>query len=374
MSTVTVFPASTTRQRRLFLELPWRLCRADPNWVPPLRGEQKALVGYKRHPFYERNEVETFLAVRGKEVCGRIAAIHNRVHNEQHGERRGFVGFFESVDDQEVASALFEAARAWLAERGLEGLRGPVNPSLHYTVGLLVDGFDSPPTFMMTYNPPYYPRLFERHGFQKSQDLYAYYGHVDMLPSSSAKLGPIADQIIERYGIKTRTLDASRFREDVETFLHVYNKSLVGTWGFAPMSDAEVKRTAAGLRHLIVPEMAAAAEIDGKVVGVVFCLPDYNPVIRAIDGRLFPFGFLRLLRAKRRIKRVRLLAANVVPEYQLLGVGLVLLRALVPQALELGYREVEYSWVLESNRLSRGSLEKGGARRIKTYRVYDWDP
>lgn len=374
MAALLIQPVSTSRQKREFLRFPWKLYRTDPHWVPPLRGEQRALAGYRAHPFYEKNRAQTFLAMRGKEVCGRIAAISNQVHVEQHGERRGFFGFFECVDDQEVANGLFDAAREWLAQGDLDCLRGPANPGLHYTLGLLIEGFDSPPTFMMPYNPPYYARLVEGYGFRKAQDLYAYYGHIDMLPASSAKLGPIAEQIVERYGIRLRHLGQSRFRQDVETFLSVYNESLVGTWGYTTMSDREISRMAGGLRHLIVPEMAMIAEIDGKVVGVVLCLPDYNPVIKRIDGRLFPFGFIRLLRSKRKIKKVRLLAANVVPAYQRLGVGLVLLQGLVPPALKLGYQQVEYSWVSESNTLSRGSLEKGGAKRIKTYRVYDWDP
>ena len=374
MTDLVVQPVSTRKQRRRFLGFPWTLYRDDPNWVPPLRMDQKELVGYRHHPFYEKNRVQTFLATRGGEVCGRIAAILNRAHVEIHKEPRGFFGFFECTDDQDVANALFDAARAWLAEQGLTSMRGPMSPGINYVLGTLVEGFDSPPTFMMTYNPPYYPRLIEGYGFRKSQDLYAFWGNRQMLPASMEKHWPIADRIIERYNVKVRELDRSRFRADVETFLEVYNRSMAGHWSFVPMSPAEVRHAAGSLQWLIVPEMAVAAEIDGKPVGAVFCLPDYNPRIKKIDGRLFPLGFLRLLWNKRAIKRVRVLAANVLPEYHLHGIALVLLKELVPMNVDCGCEEVEFSWIAESNAHSRGALEKGGAKRIKTYRVYDLDP
>jgi GNAT superfamily N-acetyltransferase len=374
MSELSVQPVTTRRQRQQFLELPWKLYRGDPNWIPPLRSEQRDLVGYGPHPFYEKNQSQTFLAHREGEAVGRIAAILNQVHIQHHGERRGFFGFFECVDDEEAARALLDAARQWLAERDVRSMRGPMNPGINYVVGLLVEGFDRPPMFMMPYNPPCYARLIENYGFRKAQDLFAYWANIEMLPAGKAKFGTIAEQIIERYGIKLRELDKSRFQEDVEAFLSIYNRSMANHWGFVPMSDEEVQHMAKGLRRLLLPDVTAAAEIDGRLVGAAFCLPDYNPRIKAIDGRLFPFGFIRLLRNKRAIKKVRLLAANVLPEYQLMGVGLVLLRAMVPKGLEWGFEEVEYSWVAESNDLSRGALEKGGAKRIKTYRVYDFDP
>jgi len=374
MPELIVKRVESRREERQFLEFPWILYRDDPNWIPPMRANLKEMVGYRRHPFYENNEAQTFLACRAGEVCGRIAAILNRGHNELYAEHRGFFGFFECLDDQEVAGGLFDAVRRWFSERDIHCLRGPTQPSLNYELGLLVEGFDSAPTFMMTYNPPYYAQLIENYGFRKVQDLYAYWGHVDMLPKIHERLNPIATQIIEHYDVKLRPLDKSRFLDDVAAFLDLYNRSLLSTWGFVPMSSAEVQHMARGLRYLIVPELALVAEIDGKMVGAVFALPDYNPRIKKIDGRLFPFGFIHLLRKKSSINKIRLISTNVTPEYQRMGVGLVLLNGLVPQALKWGIQEAEFSWVLESNSLSRGSLEKGGATRDKTYRLYDLDP
>ena len=160
---------------------PWTLYRDDENWIPPLRRNLEELVGFRKHPFHDVADVRTWLAWRDGQAVGRIAGIINHMHNEKYAEKRGFFGFFESVDDQEVANGLFDTVRAWLGEQGIADLRGPVNPSLNYEIGLLIDGFDSPPTFMMTYNPPYYARLIENYGFGKTQDLYAFWGHVDML-------------------------------------------------------------------------------------------------------------------------------------------------------------------------------------------------
>ncbi|MGD9125949.1 MAG: GNAT family N-acetyltransferase, partial [Planctomycetia bacterium] len=347
MSGVRVVPVVSRKQKKQFLQLPWVIYQRDPLWVPPLRSMQREMVGIAPHPFYETNEIQLFIAYRGSEVVGRIAAILNHGHNQRYNEKRGFFGFFESIDDQEVASGLFDAVAAWFAERDIHQLRGPTNPSLNHEVGLLIDGFDKSPTFMMTYNPSYYVKLVEGYGFEKSQDLLSFYGHIDMLPKIHERYGPVSEQIVDHFGLKIRSLDQKRFMDDVTAFLNLYNESLVNTWGFVPMSDGEVRHMARGLRRLLVPELALVAELDGRVIGVLLGLPDYNPRIREINGRLFPFGFLHLLRNKRAIKKVRMISTNVLPEYQRMGVGLALMSALVPDALKYGLQEAEFSWVLE---------------------------
>ncbi len=372
MSDLTIRPVTTRREQKEFVQLAWTLYRGDANWIPPLRRNLEELVGFRSHPFHEVAEVRTWLAWRGGQVCGRIAGIVNHVHNRKYHEQRGFFGFFESIDDAEVAHGLFDAVRAWLAERGIEQLRGPVNPSLNYEVGLLIEGFDSPPTFMMTYNLPYYARLIESYGFGKIQDLYAFWGHVDMLSTLDKKLEFVVREATRRFDIKLRCMDRRRFKQEIDTFLHIYNASLEGTWGFTPLSPGEIRHMSASLRRLIVPELTTAAEVDGRVVAAAFGLLDYNPRIKQIDGRLFPFGFLRLLGRRKEIKRIRLISTNVLPEYQRWGLGVVILSRLVPTALEWGIQEGEFSWVLESNHLSFKSLKRGGAKLTKTYRVYDY--
>ena len=373
MQQVVVRPVETRSQQKRFIRLAWRIYRGNPHWVPPLVHSQKQLLGFAPHPFYDQAEARSFLASRGGVDVGRITAIVNRAHNELHDEKRGFFGFFECEDDSEAARALFAAARDWLHGKGMTCVRGPANPSLNYEAGLLVDAFDKPPSFMMTYNLPYYPRLVEENGFVKVQDLYAFWGELSMLETLDPKLYSMTDQIRERFGVVVRPLEKRRFAEGVKLFFETYNASLPGTWGFVPFTKREIDHLAAELKHLIVPELALVAEADGKPVGTTFSLLDYNPRIRAIDGRLFPFGFLRLLWNKRAIKNMRAMTANVVPEYQAWGIGLVLLSGLVAPLKAWGMKEVEFSWILESNQLSRKSLERGGAIRTKTYRMYQDD-
>ncbi len=373
MANLVVKPVASRGERKQFVRFPWKLYEGDPNWVPPLLMDHRRLLGYRHHPFYDAAEIQTFLATRNGQVCGRVAAIVNHAHNRTAGEKRGFFGFFESTDDPEVSGGLFDAARAWLVERGMQAIRGPANPSQNYEVGLLVEGFHSPPTFMMTYNKPYYGKLIEDWGFKKVQDLYAFWGHIDMVSKLDRKLWFIGNEAKQRFNVNLRLMRRNRFQEEVEMFLRVYNASMVSTWGFVPLSPSEIKVLGAGLKHLIAPELALVAEVEGQPIGACLGLLDYNPRIKKINGRLFPFGFLHLLRNPRSIKKMRVLSINVVPEYQRWGLGIVLLGGLIEPMQAWGIQEAEFSWVLESNTLSRGSLEKGGAKLDKTYRVYDYD-
>ena len=237
MADLIVKRGVTRPERKQFLQFPWTLYR-NALLDPAAAGQPEGVGRLYPASLLREEPMQTFLAVRGGEVCGRIAAILNQGHNERYNERRGFFGFFECIDDQEAADGLFDAVRQWFADQGIYCLRGPTNPSLNYEVGLLIDGFDSSPTFMMTYNPPYYARLLENYGFRKTQDLYAFWGHIDMLPKIAAKLRPIAEQIIERYNVIVRPHGHARAScEEVETFLSIYNRSLVNTWGFVPMSQ-----------------------------------------------------------------------------------------------------------------------------------------
>lgn len=371
MSELKVFEPKSRSEKKRFLNCIWDFYKDDPNWIPPLRMDQKEMVGYSRNHFYDENRIKTFLAEKDGKTLGRIAAIWNKGHLDRYHDDVGFFGFYDSVNDQEVANALFNAAGAWLREMGVKIIRGPMNPSMNNTLGLLIDGFDTPPFFMMTYNPPWYEQLFENYGFKKSQDLYSFWGEIDMLPKVRQRYLKTCEMIQERMNAVVRPLDTKHFQRDVELFLDVYNRSMTNTWGFVPFSAGELKQMAASLKWLMVPELAIGVELEGKLVGATFCLPDYNTRIKEINGSLFPFGFLHLLRHKERIKKIRVISTNVLPEYQMTGLGLVLLNALVPKVQEWGITEAEFSWVLESNQYSRGSLAKAGAICNKTYRVYD---
>lgn len=368
---ITIAAVASRKDRRDFMDLLWQLYRHDPNWIPPLRGNQEELVGFKKHPFHLDAEVRCFIARNNGEICGRIVAIVNHAHNRRYSDKRGFFGFFEAIDSPAVAKGLFQAAEHWLREKGMTDIRGPVNPSLNYEVGLLIEGFDSPPTFMMTYNPPYYERLITACGYEKIEDLFAFDADVSMLPTLDPKLQFVVEEVKRRFRVNVRPMNTKKFAEEVNLFLDIYNKSLVGTWGFVPLSAGEVKHMSQSLKHLLVPELTTIVEVDGKPVGAGLGLLDFNPLIKKINGRLFPLGFLTLLFKKHTIKRIRLMSTNVLPEWQKWGLGLVALERMQPAALDFGITHGEFSWVLESNHLSRKTLERGGARRAKTYRIFD---
>ena len=373
-NSISIQPVTNKTHQKAFIKFPWSLYRDDPNWIPPLIMNVRELVNYKKHPFYDNAEIQTFLAIRGGQVVGRIAAIIDRAHNRFHEEERGMFGFFESIDDQEVANALFDAAQRWFNEKNIYLMRGPANPSQNYEWGLLVEGFHSPPTFMMTYNKPYYKQLIEQYGFFKAQDMFAFHGHIDMLKQLDPKMAFIAQECRKRFKIDVRRIEKKNFKQDVASFLEIYNAALPGQWGFTPMSEGEVKATAAGLKFLIIPELTSMAEIDGRPVATSFGLLDYNPLIKKMNGKLFPFGFLNILFGRKKIKKIRLVSTNVIPEFQRWGLGVVLMERLVADVIEWGIEEAEFSWVLESNKLSRGTLERGGANLDKTYRIYDYEP
>lgn len=357
--------------QKRFLNLPWEIYRGDENWVPPLIQNQKELVGFRKHPFYIHNRCENFIVLKDGKTAGRVCALVNVGHNERFKEQRGFFGFYECVDDSRASELLLNEACQYLKRQGMTDVRGPTNPSLNHEIGLLVDGFDTPPTFMMTYNPTYYERLLHEFGFEKTQDLYAYEGYVSMIAGLDPKLKFVIKELKRRFNVKVRPFDLKHFNDEVNLFLDLYNKSLIATWGFVPLSAEEVAHQAKGLRHLLLPELTTIIEVDGKPIGAGLGLLDFNPVIKQIGGRLFPFGFLKLLRSKRKLKRVRLMSTNVLPEFQKWGFGLLALERMLPDIQKLGIERGEFSWVLESNHLSRASLERSGVKRSKTYRLYD---
>ncbi len=359
------------RERNEFIEFQGTLHKNDPNWIPPIRTTHEELVNFRLHPFYKNAKCQTFLVRKNNEVTGRIAAIIDRGHNDRFKEKRGFFGFFDCKDDQVAADLLFMEAGQYLKREGMDNVRGPCNPSLNYVSGALVQGFDTPPTFMMAYNNAYYDKLIKGFGFEKSQDLYAYEGNVDMLKTMDPKLQFIVDEAKRRFNITVRTADKNNLDDDIRLFLKIYNEASKGTWGFVPYSDAECEGLAKSLKLIVDPRLTSFVEVDGKTIAAAMSLPDYNPWIKRINGRFSPFGFLWFLFGRREFKKVRFISTNVIPEYQKWGIGLVVLERMIPRCLEQNITDAEFSWVLESNKLSRGTLERAGTTHTKTFRLYD---
>ncbi len=353
---------------RRFIRVAWRANARDPNWVPPLLVAQKTLLDRRKHPFHQHADVAYFLAEREGEAIGRIAAIINHRHNEFHQEKLGFFGFFEADEDEEASGALFDAAAQWLRERGMERMRGPANFSSNEEWGLLIEGFDTPPMIMMPHNPPYYAHLHEAAGLEKTKDLLAYW----LQGEPPEQLVRTSERIARRDGITVRGVDLRRFRSEVDIIKEVYNSAWARNWGFVPMSDAEFEHMAKELRPVVDPNLCLIAERKGEPVGFSLALPDLNRALKHLpNGRLFPFGIFRLLREKRRIRAVRLITLGVKPDFQHVGLGMLLYLRTWQVGNERGYFSGEASWVLEDNWQMRKPLEKMGARIYKRYRLYE---
>ncbi|MEV4224930.1 hypothetical protein [Nonomuraea sp. NPDC049725] len=362
----------TRRELKQFVELPYRLHRDDPNFVPPLRGECHRLLDRRRNPFFAYGEAELFL-VRGGHgrVVGRIAAVHNPRHNDRHGTGDGFFGQFECADDPGVARGLFEAAAGWLRRRGLTTMVGPVNFTTNDECGLLVDGFDRPPCVLMPYNPPHYPALLEAGGFTKAKDLLAF-DH-DGGPCGE-RITRIADSVERRAGLRVRPIDLARFDAEAARLKHVYDRAWQASWGFTPMTDAEFTAMARRVRAIADPSLVHLAECGDEPVGVILALPDLNQALPVAQGRLtrfgLPLGAARLARAARGIDGARLVLFGVVAELRGRGIETVLLRRLQEAFTAGGYRAIEFSWVLEDNDTITRLISMAGATRTKTYRIY----
>ncbi|MBV9504633.1 MAG: N-acetyltransferase [Acidobacteriia bacterium] len=353
-----------------FVELPYRLYRDLPHWVPPLRIAVKELLDRGKHPFYKNAEAEFFLARRDGQTVGRIAAIIDRAHNSFHHEDAGFFGFFECADDPAVAEELLHRARQWVFERGAKLLRGPVNPSTNYECGMLVDGFDADPQVMMPYNPPYYPSLMERAGLRKAKDLLAYASTPDRVQLQ--KIEHAAKRVYAKTGVRVRPIDMKDFAREVERIWKVYGAAWSRNWGFVPMSREEFFLMGKEMKQILKPDLVLVGEAGNQMVGFALALPDVNQALKPARGRLFPTGLLKILYHQRRINSVRVLALGVVPEHRASGVAAAFYATLVQNARKLGYKTCEMSWILEDNALMNRSLEVMGAKRYKTYRIYEW--
>jgi GNAT superfamily N-acetyltransferase len=361
-------PVVTRQEREAFIALPYALHRADPCWVPMLRRDARALLSRRRNAFFEHAQADYFLARRGERVVGRVAAIHNRRHNETHGDRVGFFGFFECADDPQAARALLDAAALWARGRGLDALRGPASFSINDEVGLLVEGFDAPPTLMMPHNPPRYVALLEDAGFRRVKNLFAYECRVGAVPP---RLGDVERVLGRRYGVRVRPLDLRRFAAELAHVKRLYNAAWERNWGFVPLSEAEIDQLARQLRPVVVPELALFAERDGRPIGMAVVLPDFNVALRANpSGRLVP-GILRVLWRARRIERVRVLILGVLPEWRGKGIDALLHARLWAHAAARGVRWAEAGWILEDNHAMRNALTRLGFSGYKTYAMYE---
>ncbi len=366
-----------------FVRFPWRLYRGDPYWTPPFNGDLlgSRLLGLTglltpEHAYHEHAEVTHLLARRGGEVVGRISAVVNHRFNEYHGCRVGSFGFFECVDDVLVASELVERARAWVAERGMTSLRGPGEYSnvTHERQGVLVDGFDSPPTVEQTHNPPYYDGLLEACGLRKVMDYHAYL--VDVRTPSPAKLDAVAARVEQRRDITIRTISRKDLDADIRLVVELYNQAWAENWGFLPITDGEADALADTLRPILDEGLVRFAYVAGEPAAVFGAFPDPYYALRPRwkwYGDSDPVRVARLLLTRRRIPRARLMFFGVLPRFRRLGIDALLYRDVKRYGVEHGYQTCDISLLLEVNHMILRAAEFMGAHRYKTWRIYEKD-
>jgi GNAT superfamily N-acetyltransferase len=367
---VEIKPVQTKKDLMKFIKMQWKIYEGDPYWVPPLIMDRKKILDREHHPFYKHAEMEMFLAYRNGEIVGRIAAIKNDLHNQVHNDKVGFFGFFESINDQEVANALFDSAAKWLKSKGLTHMRGPANPSSNDEYGMLIEGFNDSPRFLMTYNPPYYLDLCENYGLKKIKDLYAYKLEYDKI-TKVKKIEEVQDVVRRRYNLKLTSLNMKDLDNELKKVKYVYNKAWEPNWGFVPMTDEEIDAMAKDLKLLVDPELVMFGEINGEVVGFTLTMPDYNQIFKKLNGRLFPFGFIRLFTERKKITWARILTLGIIPKYQKKGIDAVFYYEIIHRAAKRGIYLGEASWVLEDNEMmNRAALMMQG-ELYKKYRIYE---
>lgn len=369
----SIQPVMTSKDTLRFIKSQWNFYQNDPNWVPPLIMDRKKLLDTKNNLLYLHTNIQCFIAVDGGNIVGRIAAIYNGNHLKTHNDGVGFFGFFECIDNQEIANALIDTAKQWVKAKGCTALRGPVNPTLNDETGLLVDGFDSAPIMLMCYNPPYYEKLLLNSGLEKVKDLYAYYINFDTYMTE--KMIRVQAMIRERNGITIRKMNLknkTQFLKDVEFLRDIYNQAWQPNWGFVRMTDAEFDYLANDLKQIANPNLILLAEVKGKPAGFVVALPNVNDALKHNKSGGLLTGVWHLLTKLKKTNWGRLPIMGVLPEFQKTGLDAVLYHDIGVEAKKLNIFHWEASWILEDNvMMNRAMTESMNGKRYKTYRLYE---
>lgn len=364
---LAIQPIRTTEELRSFIEFPWKIYARLPHWVPPIKSEVSELLSEK-NPFWKHAEKELFLAKRGDEIVGRCAAILDRNYNDFQGEKTGFFGFFESLDDQEVAGSLLNAARDWLRSQGMKLMRGPASPSLNEECGTLIEGFDDPPTIMMPYNPRYYPALLERCGLRKAKDLYSYILiSDDPIPK---RIEVLAKRVMRKGSVKLRHLTKKTWEKDLQAVRDIYNAAWEKNWGFAPMTPAELEHMIVKMKPILDPDLVHFIDVDGETAAFSILLPDVNQALIHLDGKLGVWGTIKFLYYFRKITRTRLLTLGVKKAFRHRGLEIPLYREAWLMARKKGLNG-DLGWILEDNERMNAGMRALGGRIYKKYRIYD---
>jgi GNAT superfamily N-acetyltransferase len=366
-----VRPVASKRDLTTFIKLPWRLYRNEPNWVPPLISERRQFLDRRKNPWFEHGEAEYFLAWRDGRAVGRITAQVDRILNEFQDNTWGLFGFFECEDDPEAAAALLAAADRWLRARGRDRMVGPMDFTMNDECGVLVDGFELPPIILTNWTHRYYPRLLEGAGMTKAMDTLMWELRIQGRDRVHPAIWTMAERVESKHGITVRPMRKKDIEAEIDRFLEVYNAAWERNWGFSPLTEREVRHYARTLKPLLDEHWAFIAEKDGETVGAALSLPDYNQVLKRMNGRLLPFGWAKFLWHRRKIDRVRVFALGVRREWQHAGVAARFYQLHFDSAEVTPQTYGEMGWILESNRSMNRAMEGMGGRVVRRYRLYE---
>ncbi|MEX2238774.1 MAG: GNAT family N-acetyltransferase [Dehalococcoidia bacterium] len=368
---VCVEPVKDKKGLKEFLRFPWSVYPKSSPWVPPLLSDLEELFDPARgHPFQQHAEMQLFVARRDGTPVGRIAAIDNQAHTDVYHDGVGFFGFFECLDDHEAAAALFAAAEGWLSQRGLTSMRGPMNPSINDSVGLLLDDFAGRPVIEMPYNPPYYPELFARCGVQQIKTLYAYVARRDV-NNPTEKQVRLGEAVRKRYKIVLRNARVKDAENEAAILEKIYREAWSELWGAVPLTKEEAVYLTKKLTSLADERMVLIASIDDEPVGFAMAIPDWNQVLRHLNGRLTPFNALKALWYRRKMDGLRTMALGVMADHRRKGIEALMTLEMFKRALAAGYQYMEVSWVLEENTQAINVLTKLGLPRYRSYGLYE---
>jgi GNAT superfamily N-acetyltransferase len=365
---ITIQEAKTKKDLKAFLRFPWEIYHGDPYWVPPLLKEG-AFHFSPENPFLLHAQIIPYVAVKDGSVVGRIAAIIDQNYIDVRHEKIGFFGFFESIDDIEVTRALLDHVKGVLRAKKLRTMMGPANPTINNECALLIEGFDSSPLIMMSYNPPYYRELLEGCGLQKAKDFFAdFMANDGTIPDRILR---ISGRVLKRVpGLTIRPIELKKINEEVMKVKDVYNGAWRDNWDFVPLTDEEMDYMVKKMKPLVVPDLALFAEIGGETAGFALALPDYNFVLKRLNGKLGPLGLLKFLYYTRKIKAIRVWMLGVKAEYRKRGVETLLYLEIFRRGQARGYQWGEMSMILEDNHLMQKGIEALGGKKYKTYRIY----
>lgn len=360
---------TTEAEKKDFILFPYKHYSEEPYWVPPLLIEQKKLLNPKKNPFFNNAEIALFLAEHNGKPAGRIAAIIDHRYNEYYKTKTGFFGFFEIIENQAAADLLFRVVEDWLKERGMKHIMGPANPGMMDEIGILVKGFEKYPSILMPYHKNYYDSLLKKAGYKKAMDLFTYNVTQDSVDRERANR---AVNIVRKRlpNIHIRPINLKNIKDEIKIIRRIFNSAWKDNWGFIPLSEEEFASLASDLKTIVDPDFAHIAELDGEAVGFSIALPDYNQILKDMNGRLLPFGFIKLLLKRKKINKIRTALMGVDPAHQGKGIDVLLHREAIENGLIKGFYSSEVGWILESNVQMIRVAERIGGELDKVYRMY----